>query len=196
MKLYYVTTVLLVLSSSAVAGKLDIIKNIDLDQLGVLVLLNKGQPSTDGSFCSSEDERLLQVSLNQVLPFTRRNLRAGGDEKQDGRMLINCRAQCQGYARGSCYVVHPSCKGYRRELMVSDEKVEESNTNENTSRVVQRSLLLELKAIEKMCSRVMEGVEDQLVAILHAVEGGLSSPCLKLIQKKVTMECKLMSDDE
>ena len=193
MKLYYVTTVLLILFSSAVAGIFDI-ESIDLDQLGVLVLLNKGRPSVDGSFCSPEDESLIQASLNQVLPFTFRNLRAGGDEpKQHGRELVNCRKACQGYARGSCYVVHSSCKGYRREL-VSDEKEEESNTQEKPSRSVPRNLFV-IKAIKKTCSRLLKGVEVPLVSIIHEVEG-LSSPCLKLIQKKIAVECELLDDDE
>ena len=195
MKLFYVLAVLLVHFSSAVAGILDL-KSIDLGQLGVLVLLNKGRPSLDGSFCSNEDELLLQDSLNLALPLTRRNLRAGGDEQQHGRELVNCRNACQGFARGSCYVVHSSCKGYRRQLSESDEEEQASPTDEISPRFPQRSLLLNKKLIEKTCSLLVKVVEDELVALIHEVEEGLSSPCLKLAQKKVTLECVLMNDDE
>ena len=202
MKLYYISTVLLVLCSLTMAVKVDS-ENMDLDLLGVRVLLNKGRPSVDGSFCSYEDEQLLQASLNQVLPWTRRNLRAGEPQQQQqhGRELVNCRNVCRGFPVGSCYIVYPSCVGYRRELSqsVSNEEEEKEvtviNTDEKIPRVLQRSTE-ELKAIEKKCSRMIKGVEDKLMAIIQEVEEGLSSPCLTLVRKKMTVDCELMDDVE
>ena len=202
MKLYYISTVLLVLCSLTMAVKVDS-ENMDLDLLGVRVLLNKGRPSVDGSFCSYEDEQLLQASLNQVLPWTRRrNLRAGEPQQQQqhGRELVNCRNVCRGFPVGSCYIVYPSCVGYRRELSqsVSNEKEEkeetESDTDEKIPRVLQRRSTEQMEAIEKKCSRMIKGVEDKLMAIIQEVEEGLSSPCLTLVRKKMTVDCELMNE--
>ena len=191
MELYYVMTFLMFLCSSATALKIDS-GSLDLDRLAVRVLLNKGRPSADGSFCSSEDEIRLQSSLNQVLPLTRRNLRA---DSEHGRDLVNCRKVCQGFVPGSCYIVYSGCRGYRRELPASEEE-EESNTNEDTPRFLERSMedMKETDAIEKKCTRAMKRVEDQLVAIIHEIEESLSSPCSALVRKQVRVECELMTD--
>ena len=190
MKLNNVVTLFTFLFSSATAlniglGSIDL--DLDLDLLAVRVLLNRGRPSTDGSFCSSEDEKLLQASFNQIPPLTRRNLRADGAQ---GRELVNCRQACRGFAPGSCYIVYSGCARYRRELPVHEEEEEESNINEDTP----RSLLLGLGVIEEQCSLIINQVEDLLVAIIDEIEEGLSSPCSTLVRKKMRLECKLMTD--
>ena len=200
MKLYNVVTLVMFLFSSATALKIDLgiadlgLK-LDLDHLAVRILLNRGQPSKDGSFCSSEDEKLLQASLNQVLPFTRRNLRAGGEQ---GRELVNCRQACQGFAPGSCYVVYSGCTRYRRELSEEEEENEqedqERNTNEDTPRFLQTSMEGIELLFENTCSGIMKRVENQLVAIIKEIDDGLSSPCSTLARKKMRVECELMLD--
>ena len=202
MKLCNVVTLVMFLFSSATALKIDLgIADVDLklqlDHLAVRILLNRGQPSADGSFCSSEDEKLLQASLNQVLPFTRRNLRADG---QHGRELVNCRQACQGFAPGSCYVVYSGCQRYRRELNEEEEEEEdeqeeqESNTNADTPRFLQRSMEGIELLFENTCSGIMKRVENQLVSIIKDIDDGLSSPCSKLVRKKMRVECALMLD--
>lgn len=192
MKLYCITTILMFLCSSASAAKIDL-ESVDLGRLAVRVLLNRGRPSVDGAFCSSEDEVLLQTSLNQVLPFTRRNLRASGEH---GRELVNCRRVCQGFPPGQCYIVYSDCVGYRREL--TEEEEDESNTDEDAPRFLQRNMqdMAKAEAIENKCSGMMKRVEDQLVAIIDTIDDDLSLSCSTLVRKKMRVECELMTDDE
>ena len=200
MKLSNVVTLVLFLFSSATALKIDLgIADLDLelDHLAVRILLNRGQPVVDGSFCSSEDEQLLQASLNQVLPFTRRNLRVGGGAEQHGRELVNFRQACQGFAPGSCYVVYSGCTRYRRELLVDEEEEqegEEINTNEDTPRFLQRNMEGIELLFEKKCSGIMKRVENKLAAIIKDIDEELSPPCSTLVQKKMRVECELMMD--
>ena len=187
--LYIVMTLLMFLFSSATALNIDIGSiDLDLDNFAIRILLNRGQPTLDGSFCSSEDQELIQSSLNQVIaPLTRRNLRADG---QQGRELVNCRTVCQGFAKGSCYIVYSGCtRGYRRELPVNEEEVEkeDSNANEDTPRS-----MLGLNLLANTCSRIIKPVEDLFVAIINEIDEGLSSPCSALVQKKMRVECELI----
>lgn len=183
MKLYTVMTLLMFFSSSATALNIDIGSiDLDLQNFAVRILLNRGQPTLDGSFCSSKDQDLIQSSLNQVLPLPHRNLRADG---QQGREPVNCRTVCQGFAKGSCYVAYSGCRSYRRELPANEEEVEEESiTNEDTPRS-----MLGLSLIANACSTILKPVEDLFVAIINEIDEGLSSPCLTLVRKTMRVEC-------
>jgi hypothetical protein len=171
---YYASTFLFIVLNTATAKlikKSDLNFDLNLDKVGVQVLLNKGKATTDGSFCNEDDQVIVQATLNAIFPVARRlNLREGG---QYDRGLASCRENCKGFARGQCYVAYPKCTEYRRELLVNDV----------------------IKTISKEVNEVCRGLEKlvkgQIVKIITEVEG-LSLPCLELAEKPVTLTCVLM----
>ena len=170
----YTSAFLLIVLNTATAkliNKIDLNLNLDLDDVGVQVLLNQGKPTTDGSFCNEDDQVLVQATLNAIFPVARRlNLREGGQTDRD---LASCRENCKGFARGQCYVAYPKCTEYRRELRVKG--------------VVKKIS----KEANERCREMEELVKGQLVKIITEVEG-LSLPCLELAEKPVTVTCVLM----
>jgi hypothetical protein len=183
MKFFYVSTFLLFVSTAVNAKLLDKFFDkigVNLDNVGVRVLLNQGKDATDGSFCNEVDRLILQTLLNVILPLTRRNLRKDGQQDRD---LASCRDACKGFPRGQCYLVYSKCWEYRRAL-VSDEEEEE---------VARRFLAnnVPIEASEK-CHGMETLVESQLVKLITQ-DLGLSLPCLQLAEKNVTLTCILMN---
>ena len=180
MKLYYASTLLLIVLTAVTAKNID--KNgMDLDKVGVRVLLNQGKESNEGFVCDESDQLLLQATLFEILPLTRHlNLREGG---QHGRELVNCREVCRGFPRGQCYLVYSECWGYRRELESNDEEEKEL-----TRRFLENDVSIE--ASEK-CGGLKKQVEAQIVKIITQVQG-LSLSCLGLAEEKMTVSCVLM----
>ena len=170
----YTSAFLLIVLNTATAkliNKIDLNLNLDLDDVGVQVLLNQGKPTNDGSFCNEDDQVLVQATLNAIFPVARRlNLREGGQTDRD---LASCRENCKGFARGQCYVVYPKCTQYRRELLVNN--------------VVKKIS----KEVHEVCRGLEKLVKVQLGKIITEVEG-LSLPCLELAEKPVTVTCVLM----
>ena len=184
MKLYYTLTLLQILLTAVTAKLLNI--GINLDKIGVRVLLNEGKVPTDGSFCNDDDQNILQASLNEILPFTRRlNLREGA---QQDRNLANCQQVCKGFPRNQCYVAYPECTRYRRTLVAEEQ--EDQEEEELTRRSLKINLNLSIEANEK-CLGLEKLAEAQVVKVITLV-GGLSLPCLELAEKKITVSCFLM----
>ena len=194
MKLYYVLTLLQILLAAVTANFLNI--GINLDKVGVRVLLNEGNVPTDGSFCNDDDQLLLQASLNEILPITRqRNLR---EEGQQDRKLASCRQLCKGFPRSQCYVVYRDCARYRRTLEGEEgdehEEEEEVEEEEEDEELTRRSLLINLNLSIGLGEKCL-GLEALVVAQvlkLTSLVGGLSQSCVTLAQKKKTVKCFVM----
>ena len=164
------------------------------DTIALVVLANKGVPTTDGSFCSDADAETVSNTLTESIGNTPgRDLR----DEQNGRMLPSCLTLCAGFPRGQCYLVYSWCSN-RRDLEVEEEKELEKVATTPNLRGLDRRLASSITTDWKQWE-VSHPTEYQLCldrkalvesALLNIIKSDLVAPkCHNMLLNRFTIGC-------
>ena len=164
------------------------------DNIALVVLANKGVPTTDGSFCSDADaDTISNTLIESIGDTTGRDLR----DAQNGRMLPSCNTLCANFAQGQCYVAYWWCSN-RRDLEVEEEKELEKVATTPNLRGLDRRLASSITTDWKQWE-VSHPTEYQLCldrkalvesALLNIIKSDLvSQKCHNMLLRRFTIGC-------
>lgn len=183
---------------------------INLDHLGVLVLLNNGMETKKGEFCTEPDDiDLIENDLNENVPDPDRRLR----KRKKKRKRVHCERDCRGFTPGTCYLAYKKCRGYRyRELEAVEDSVDEeaeedsvddskeetegSKREEDSQRAegrpdgtVERSLSRQAR---KLCNKLKRRAEER---VNNNIKAKASRPCADLLSEPIRLICVEVFED-
>lgn len=190
------TLVLLSLTAPSVFADSFDENGIDLDNIAVRVLLNKGKEPKDKdgpAYCTPEDDAILSESFASVFSLKDRL------QDQDDRALLwtaDCNKLCKGYPRSLCYIVYSKCT-LKRMLLEGNEEHEDEHIYHDEELEGHRFLESEAsdKAIQK-CFGLKNELEKEVIAIRKQLPSKLSEPCQNLVDMDISVTCALVGTED
>jgi hypothetical protein len=172
----------------------------NVEQIGIRIVYNEGQASimAANEYCTATDLTMIQstawnkvyIGLGHRHHVRRgRSLAAASPPPQQQRQLMPgyCTTVCQGFATGTCQVVHRTCDDWRRELGVSTsvpDKMETSAVDQDDERKLSSSV-----AAQERCQYEINQVRAALQSDLYTQ---ISSTCQNLMTKPITLQCVIV----
>jgi hypothetical protein len=182
----------------------------NVDQIGIRIVYNEGQASTVADeYCTVTDLAMMQsTAWNKVyIGLGRRHhVRRGrslaaalSPPPQQQRQLVPsyCTTVCQGFATGTCQVVHRACDDWRRGLGVStsvpdtmetSSAVDPNDSDHGSLDPDQERKLSSSVAAQERCQYELNQVR---VALQSDLSTQISSTCQNLMTKPITLQCVL-----
>ena len=192
---------------------------LSIADIGLMVLPDQGNPSNTDT-CTLQESSMLSSDLNQKIMVVednysytttsttdmnvRRELQDNQDLSMDTmhghRKLVNCRWVCQGFAPGHCYIVYPSCTGYRElkeeESMEATQNLRGSERQLQTSSVATTVLAngfmsgfsVDHPQAAKLCADLKASMNVEILGIPNRMSS-MSKSCRALWSKSFKIGC-------
>lgn len=167
------------------------------DYVGLLVLLNNGELTTDGSSCPLEDFNRISAKLFNSITDDRRALR----DDQANRKLPGCGTLCQAFPPGQCKCAYPWCDN-RRDLKEDQKQLTAPTLRGRSLETLSISSISTLSheswelwdeshpTEHEICLERKTKIEQALAELLNS--DGLKPCCHLMLTHNITIGCVRM----